>query len=122
MSQFISRKLLDLSLDSITSYHLKQISIIGTHITKFRLLILRQSNISSRLIPAAISLPAPKAIYDAGYDGQGCKSEADRVSGNIVWCLSGDEGEGGDDTSDVTEADLPCAANCSAVMAARRRS
>ena len=97
----------------------QQIPIVRAHITKLRLLIRCQSHISTLPIALLVLAPACCPVDDAGKNRHARESKAEREPSLVERRIRWDESKGCDDTSEISEANLPCAAYAAAMMAAQ---
>lgn len=98
---------------------LQQISIIQTHIPFLRLFKIRQPEIRTRLVPIPVLHQHTSSVSTASCCAQTCKANTDAIALFVMRCVLGQERIRGDDSANVTEADLPCGAHCSTMVTAK---
>ena len=94
---------------------------IPVHVSKLRLLILREAHIHRRPITLLVGRPASNAIYNTRDNTDRRESKTDRVPGLVIWGLCRDEGECGNDATQIAETDLPSTADAAAVVTTCKR-
>lgn len=82
---------------------LQHVPVLRTLISQLRLLILRQSDIHSRVLPLSILTPACKAVNDTSNDAEDCEGYTDGIACDVLGRVLLQESINGDDAANVSE-------------------